>query len=353
MKILHINLERGWYGGERQTLYLMEGLRVLGHENALLARENELFVKRVRESGFTVHVIKKPFLVHGHYLSDFNIVHAHEDRGLQLAALWKHSHRRPVIYTRRLDYIPGKHLLNRIKYGKIDCLVAISEKIKSVMVEWGFPQDCINVIHSSIFLDRISPPNDSIALKQRFQDKKVVGCVASLVRHKDHDTLIEAAEIINRHRNDIVFVLLGEGDLRAALEHKVMKLGLKNIIFEGYQNDPYPYYNIFDVFTMTSSEEGLGSSILDAFLYHVPVVATAAGGIPDFVKDGETGLLVPVKNPQMVAQSILRILDDNNLRLRCTQNAYAMLEQEFTSEKMAQAYDSLYRELTSTIMQKV
>jgi glycosyltransferase involved in cell wall biosynthesis len=345
MKIFHINLERGWYGGERQTLYLMDGLRSLGHDNTLLARNNDIFIHRVKEHGFPVNVINKPFMIHGWFLSHFDVVQAHEKRGLQLAALWKYYHKRPIIYTRRVDYKPGKHFLNRLIYKKVDHLVAISEKIKSIMVEWGFEQKRINVIHSSVSLDRVAQPKDSMRLKQQFQGKKVVGCVASLVRHKDHDTLIEAAAIVSRHRNDVVFVLIGNGNLRGSLENKVMRLGLKNIIFEGYQNNPYPYFYTFDVFTMTSREEGLGSSILDAYLYHVPVVATAAGGIPDLVKDGETGLLVPIENPHMTAQSILRMLDDEDLRQRCIEKAYALLEKEFTIKTMARSYENLYREV--------
>lgn len=346
MRILHINLERGWYGGECQTLYHMEGLRALGHENILLARDNDLFVNRVRAQGFKVEVIKPPFLIHGGYLSDCDLVQAHEKRALQLATLWKILHKRPIVYTRRLDYIPGNHFLNRSIYKRVDCLVAISEKIRSIMIEWGFTQERIRVVPDAVSLNIVASPGDSMALRQRFQGKKVVGCVASLVRHKDHDTLIDAAAIISSTRDDVVFVLVGDGNLRTDLERKVMKLGLKNIMFEGYQLNPYSYYRAFDVFTLTSREEGLGSSILEAYLHRVPVVATAAGGIPDVVKDRETGLLVPIENPKLLAQALLEMLDDGNLRMRCSEKAYAFLEQRFTIEKMASEYEHLYRELT-------
>jgi glycosyltransferase involved in cell wall biosynthesis len=345
MRILHINLERGWYGGESQTLYLMEGLRALGHENTLLARDNDIFIQRVRAKGFPVQVINKPFLVHGRRISHYDLVQTHEKRALQLAVLWKYFHKSPIVYTRRLDYIPGKHVLNSFIYSNVDCLVAISEKIRSIMTDWGYAKERIRVIPDSVSLDIKDFPEDSMRLRQRFQGKKVIGCVASLVRHKDHDTLIEAAAIIRRHRDDVVFILVGDGVLREALELKVRKLGLENIVFEGYQHNPYPYYGIFDVFTMTSREEGLGSSILEAYLYRVPVVATTAGGIPDIVKDHETGLLVPVENPHMLAQGLLRMLDDEDLRLHCAQKAYASLEQRFTIETMSRSYESLYHVL--------
>ena len=345
MKILHINLERGWYGGERQTYYLMQGLRELGHTSIAFARINDLFAQRVSKDGFTVYPVRKPYFIHGHLLCNCDVIHAHEARGLQLAVLWKKIHKRPIIYTRRVDYYPAGHFINRLKYREIDRLVVISSTIKSMMIQWGVPAEKIRLIHSAVFLQKDFSSNTPENLKQRFQGKRVIGCVASLVRHKDHYTLLQAADIIRRYRDDVIFLLIGEGVLRLELERKVMDLGLKNILFEGYQDNPYQYFPIFDIFTLSSREEGLGSSILDAFLHRIPVVATAAGGIPDLIKDGETGVLVPIENPRMLAQGLLRMLDDVTLRTRCIEKAYALLQQEFTVEVMSRLYEALYREV--------
>jgi glycosyltransferase involved in cell wall biosynthesis len=347
MRILHINLERGWRGGERQTLFLMQGLKSLGHESILLARGNEDFISRVRQAGFSVIVIKKPFFLHGHNLIGFDFVHAHETRGLQLAVLWKPIHHSPIVFTRRVDNPPGRYALNRLKYGAIERLVAISGKIGEVMTEWGFDPSCMRVIRSAVPLRQELSPLTVANLRQRFHGHKIVGCVASLEKRKDHKTLLDAAAIIQYERDDVLFVMIGDGDLRGELERKASRMGLRNVIFEGHLDDPYPYYGVFDVYVMTSKEEGLGSSILDAFRYRVPVVATAAGGIPEIVRDCQTGLLAQVGNPYAVAQCILRMLKDEALRLKCTENAYALLEQEFTIEKMAYAYESLYREVAA------
>ena len=345
MKILHINLERGWYGGERQTYYLMQGLRELGHTSIAFARINDLFALKVSKDGFTVYPVRKPYFIHGHLLCNCDVIHAHETRGLQLAVLWKKIHKRPIIYTRRVDYYPASHFINRLKYREIDRLVVISSTIQSMMIQWGVPAEKIRLIHSAVFLQKDFLPNTTENLRQRFLGKRVIGCVASLVRHKDHYTLLQAADIIRRYRDDVIFLLIGEGALRGELEKKVMDLGLHNIVFEGYQDNPYQYFPIFDIFTLPSREEGLGSSILDAFLYRVPVVATAAGGIPDIIKDGETGLLVPTENPQMLAQGFSRLLGDEELRKRCTDSAYAFLMERFTVDRMAQSYEQMYQEV--------
>lgn len=345
MRILHINLERGWRGGERQTLYLMKGLRDIGYENHLLARKNDLFVQRALKCGFSVKIINKPFLLHGPFLRNFDIIQLHEVRGLQLAAFWKFFHRRPLVVTRRVDNMPSHHAFTRFKYKQADRLIAISGKIESVMVDWGFDPALITVIHSAISLESKAQPAKVRELKKRFSGRKVVGCIASLEGRKDHTTLLDAAALVNKQRSDVVFVLIGDGVLRVKLEAQAKELGLDNVVFEGYQDDPYSYYPFFDVFLMTSKAEGLGSAILDAFFHRIPVVATAAGGIPELVVNEQTGLLAPVKNPQKVAQDLLRMLDNLDLRHRCTTQAYSLLERNFNVPVMAEAYDHVYREL--------
>lgn len=348
MRILHINLERGWRGGERQTLYLMEGLRDLGYENHLLTRKNDLFVQRALKCGFSPKTIKKPFLLHGPFLRHFDIIQLHEVRGLQLAAFWKFLHGKPFVFTRRVDNMPSNHAFTRFKYKQVDHLIAISGKIKSVMVEWGFDPGHIAVIPSAVSLVSKAQPAKVHKLKQRFSGHKIVGCVAALEDRKDHFTLLDAAALVNRQRSDVVFVLLGEGVLREKLEAKAKELSLNNIVFEGYQNDPYSYYPIFDVFLITSKSEGLGSSILDAFFYRIPVVATATGGIPDLIVSGQTGLLSPVGSAQKIAQDLLRMLDDSDLRNRVTTKAYSLLARDFSIPVMARAYDQVYRGLVSS-----
>jgi glycosyltransferase involved in cell wall biosynthesis len=347
MRILHINLERGWRGGERQTLYLMKGLSNLGYENHLLVRKNDLFIKQALRYGFRVRIINKPFLFHGPFLRHFDIIQIHEARALQLAAFWKFFHNRPLVFTRRVDNMPSNHAFTRFKYQQVDRLIAISQKIKSVMVDWGYNPALITVIRSAVRLESTAQSAKVQALKQRFAGRKVVGCIAALEGRKDHFTLLDAAALVNKKRNDVVFVLIGDGVLRAKLEAEAKARYLDNVVFEGYQEDPYSYYPLFDVFLMTSKAEGLGSAILDAFFYRIPVVATAAGGIPEIVTNEQTGLLAPVRDSKRVALDLLRMLDNPNLRHRCTTRAYSLLERDFSVPVMAKAYDNVYRKLTS------
>jgi glycosyltransferase involved in cell wall biosynthesis len=243
--------------------------------------------------------------------------------------------------------MPSGNALTRLMYGQVDRLVVISDKIRVVMGNWGVKDEKISVIPDSV--DRDSKPSEHTVtkLRERFRSKKVIGCVASLEKRKDHHTLLKAASIVQGKRDDAVFVLIGDGDLRSELEREASRLRLMNVVFEGYQDDPYSYYRVFDIFVMTSRQEGLGSSILDAFFYRVPVVVTAAGGMPEIVKDGKTGLLAEVGNPLMVAQAILRMLEDDTLRNGCIEKAHALLMERFTIEHMSKSYELVYHDVLS------
>ncbi|HPI92911.1 MAG TPA: glycosyltransferase family 4 protein [Deltaproteobacteria bacterium] len=346
MRIVHINLERSWRGGERQVLYLMEGLGRLGHECRLVARRNEGFVSRVAARGIPVHIVSKPYLLHGSLLSRFDVVHAHETRGLQMAAAWKGFNGLPLVFTRRVDNPPTRNPLTRFIYGKIDRMAAISGAIGKVMTAWGFDPARIRMIPSAVETDREPRVETVSMLRERFGGKKVVGCVASLEKRKDHQTLLLAASVIRRQMPDVVFVLVGDGAMRRELEEEAKRLGLTNIVFEGYREDPYPYYGLFDLFVMTSKQEGLGSAILDAFAHNVPVVATAAGGIPEIVRDGQTGLLVDVGSATQVAGAIMKMLGDDGLRRRCTGSARDLVVEGYSIDGMARAYERIYREVT-------
>ncbi len=101
----------------------------------------------------------------------------------------------------------------------------------------------------------------------------------------------------------------------------------------------------FDVFAMSSCMEGRGGIVLDAFAARVPVVSTAAGGLPEMVRDGETGLLVPVGEHEGMAQAIVRLLEDEDLGRRLCVAARDWVERECSVKRMADDYLKIYRQL--------
>jgi glycosyltransferase involved in cell wall biosynthesis len=169
---------------------------------------------------------------------------------------------------------------------------------------------------------------------------------ALVARHKDPSTLIHAFAKLALSRDDLILVLVGDGPDRALLERQVAELGLREqIIFEGFQPDPWAYYAVMDVFALTSRAEGLGTAILDAFAYSVPVVATRVGGIPELIGDDERGWLARPGDPSEVARCLREALDRPDEARRRASLALEHLSRNHSIEAMAAAYHALYSEL--------
>ncbi len=324
----------------------MQGLNALGHSNCLLTRADSPLGARAKEMGFKVYGIRKPFLKYGSTLKKYDLIHVHENRGLLLAALWKSWHRRPLLYTRRAMFVPGQHMLTRWKYNQPDTIVTISQSIASVLKDWGLPDRKVHTIPSAIPLEDRSEPKRVQELKAQYAGWTIIGNIASLVEAKDHKTLLEAAKYVSE-KKQVLFLILGDGPLKTKIQKHINDLNLKNVQLLGHQDDPYSFLKIFEYFIMTSQQEGLCSSILDAFYYHVPVIATRTGGIPEIVKHKETGLLAAPQNPKKIAEAILKMIDNKELQHFCVKNAFKLLQDKHSIESMAQSYELTYEEITN------
>jgi glycosyltransferase involved in cell wall biosynthesis len=174
----------------------------------------------------------------------------------------------------------------------------------------------------------------------------VVGNVAALTGHKDHATLIEAAGLVLRARPETRFVIVGEGPLRRELEARVREGGLAGrVAFAGFRDDVDRLLPAFDVFCLSSQLEGLGTSVLDAMAFGRPVVATAAGGIPEAVEDGVTGRVVPVRDPVALARALLDVLRDPEARRAMGDAGRQRFLARFTADRMAEETLRVYAEL--------
>jgi glycosyltransferase involved in cell wall biosynthesis len=174
----------------------------------------------------------------------------------------------------------------------------------------------------------------------------VVGNVAALTDHKDHATLIEAAARVRLRVPEARFVCVGDGELRPRLEALCRERGLEDRwIFAGFRTDLDRLLPAFTVFCLSSHMEGLGTSLLDAMAFARPVVATAAGGIPEAVEDGVTGRVVPVRDPTALADALVETLADPGRARTMGAAGRRRFEERFTADRMVDgtfaAYDGL------------
>jgi glycosyltransferase involved in cell wall biosynthesis len=244
-----------------------------------------------------------------------------------------------LVASRRVDFHLKRHAFSRWKYRKIDVFIATSNVIAGMLVTDGIPRDQIVTIHDGVNLSAIDrqTPVDAHATFWLPHGAPVVGNVAALVGHKGQRHLVAAAAQVVREIPDARFLILGEGELRNALERQVHDLGLdRHVLLPGFRSDAIALQKSFDVFAMSSVTEGLGSAMLDAMACGTAVVATRAGGIPEAIVDERHGLLVPPQDPGALAKAIVRLLRNPELRLRLGSAGRQRIVDEFSVEAMVQ-----------------
>jgi glycosyltransferase involved in cell wall biosynthesis len=282
-----------------------------------------------------------------------DVIHAHDPHGVAMAALaLSMSGARtprplpPLIASRRVDFHIKGNALSRWKYRQVDCFICASDAIRQMLLSDGIPADHAVTVHEGIDLGRVAaaPPANLHADLWLPHDAPIVGNVAALVPHKGQRHLIEAAAIVVTKVPDARFVIAGDGELRPVLERQIKERRLeKHVFLLGFRPDILSVHKAFDVFVMSSVTEGLGTSLLDAMACAKPVVATTAGGMPEVVVEGETGVLVPPRDHEAMADAIVRLLRDRALRSRMGQAGEARVRERFSSERMVENTLAVYQ----------
>lgn len=355
MKVVHINTAFSWGGGEAQTYYLVKELENRGIENTLIAQPNSPLAAKAKEEKIKLieifmrgewdiaAVLKlkkflkriKPDVLHLH------TSHAHT-LGLLAGRLAKVE---KIISTRRMDF-PTSGFFSRLKYTKVDKIVAISEVVKEILIRSGIEKEKITVIYSTINCEDFSGKSNLREGLGLPQDTPILGTVGSLVNIKGHKYLFEAMVKIKEEFPQVRLLVVGEGPLEEKLKKLAEKLGLESvIIFTGFRKDIPEILGILDVFVLASLKEGLGVSLLEAASYGLPIVATNVGGIPEVVKDGITGFLVPPKDSKTLAEKIIYLLAHPEEAQKMGENGKEWIRKNFSVEKMVNKYATLYESL--------
>jgi glycosyltransferase involved in cell wall biosynthesis len=251
-----------------------------------------------------------------------------------------------IVATRRVDF-KVRSRLSRLKYGACDRIVAVSHAIATVLEAGGLPRERIRLVYEGV-PDRPPQPGGQAALGELGipEGAVVVGKVAALADHKDHMTFLAAAARVAERLPETRFLIVGDGELRSRVEARVRELGLTGrCVLTGFRTDMDRLIPALTVFCLSSHMEGLGTSLLDAMCFSRPIVATAAGGIPEAVEDGVTGRLVPVKNPEALAAALVDVLSDTARQRAMGAAGRQRFEERFTSDRMVEQTLAVYDEL--------
>lgn len=344
MHICHINLAKGFRGGERQTLLLIEALARQTITQQLICRTNSvLHHQALTLPSLTITPIRKPFLWHALTTRHKGILHVHEGRSGQYALInhWRFS--TPYLITRRIPNTPKNNPFTYRVYQHAIHITCLSQAIKQTMLTYH-PLLTTSVIPSMAASLPINAVNVQ-QFKKKYPTKIIIGHIGALVNHhKGQQYIIEAAKQLAQTHPYFMFVLVGEGKDETQLRQQVN--GMDNIAFIGFVDNVGDYLAAFDYFIYPSLEEGLGSTILDAMQFSKPIIATKVGGIPDIVRHGYNGLLIEPRNSTELANAILQLHNDKALQKKLTQQATQDVVQ-FTPHKISETYYKLYRQISA------
>ncbi|HLP14047.1 MAG TPA: glycosyltransferase family 4 protein [Flavobacteriales bacterium] len=347
MRILELNTERTWRGGERQTIYDVLGYKLQGNESLVICRKNFPLAEHCKQNNLNHKEITSTrqliwFLMFKS--RKFDIIHCQTSKTQQMAVLTKWFHGRKVVYTRRLDFVP-KGFFSILKYKWTTHIVAITPAIKKILEQVGIKK--ITVISEVVEQKELNKKRAQEYLASlNVANKKIIGTTAAFVQHKDPLTMVKAIHMLSKIRQDFIFIHFGDGVLLPEVKKAIASAKLESFYhLAGFMQNVEDMFSVFDVFAMSSEEEGLGSSVLDAFMYKVPVVSTNAGGLADVI--GENGLLCNVKDHEALAKNMDKILSDQNLRNELTEKAFKQAKENHSLETISKHYADLFSSLLS------
>lgn len=210
------------------------------------------------------------------------------------------------------------------------------------MLESDIAADAVRTVHSGVDLGRIDDVQDTVSVFPA--GARVIGTVGHLDGYKGHRYLLQAMSRVRQVEPRACLVIVGEGRLRADLEAEASALGLQDgICFTGFRRDVLALIRGFENFAFPSTLEALGTSVLDAMALRKPVVATRAGGIPESVQDGVTGLLVPPGDAHALAEALCAVLRQPERGRAFGQAGRRRVEQFFTVERMGAGNLKVYQ----------
>lgn len=360
IRVLHIDTEFGWRGGQQQLAYLVAGMCRQGYEAAVACQPGSDLEKYCRKMAWTHYPVRthgELDALAGYRLAQlcrekrYDVLHLHASHALALG-IWAKLFGAPgrLVASRRVDFHIKKNWLSRFKYDNpyLDRIVCISDQIRKVLLADGIPARKLQTIHSGVDVHRfdgVSPPDDFRQQLGIPADHILVGTMAAMVGHKDYPNLLHAADLVCQRTANISFCAVGSGPEEARIHRLAEDLHLGDrLIFTGFREDVGSFLKSYDIFVHSSFLEGLGTSILDAQSVGLPIIATRTGGIPEIIVHQENGLLVPPRNSENLADAISNLAADAEMRQKLGRAALQSVHQ-FSIEKTVVKNITMYADL--------
>lgn len=368
MKVLHL-ISGGDKGGAKTHVFtLLEALteeidiRVICFMEGVFYNEIKdmpipsMLLKQKYRNDLT---IIKPLVAHIRK-EGYHLIHAHGARANFIAMFLRPFIKIPVITTVHSDYrldftdsIYKKYIytgLNIMALKQLDYYIAVSENFKQMLIERKFPETDIYTVYNTIDFDKVPVfmPREAFYEKHNIdaRGKTVVGIVGRFDYVKGNDIFINAAFEVLKKRDDVLFLLVGEGVEEQGLKHQAEKLGIRDkTIFTGFIDDVWSLFNALDIHVISSRSESFPYVMLEGAMMKKATVAANVGGIGDLIKENETGLLAEACNEKQLAEKILKFIENKDLRTALGENLYEYAKNNFSRESMKTRHIHIYEDV--------
>ncbi len=369
-KILHIHVLPVISGSGINTFLTMNGLKNK-YEMEMACAPGKDLNDMVIENGMRVHEIKN-FVSEAKPLKDihalwqlykllktekYDLVHTHNSKGGFLGRLAAklagvphviHTvhgfafHNNETFIRRTLFYF-----LEKMVHNWCDAYICISKPLVDLWIKHKLaPKEKITKIYSGIEISEFASKDkrEKIRNELGIKDNEIaIGQVSKLWEGKGHIDIINAVPMIIKKHTNCKFFFIGDGPIRKKLELEIKKRNLEHKIFiTGHRNDIPQITSALDIAVLASYYEGMGRVILEAMATGLPVVATSVGGIVDLIDNAQTGILVKPHSPKQLAQAIIKLIKDSNLRTKMGQAGVKKIDKHFSSQTMIKEIDKLY-----------
>jgi glycosyltransferase involved in cell wall biosynthesis len=357
MKVLHVEAGRNLYGGAQQVLYLLEGLHRRGIQNVLACPRGSA-LSRAAAPFAQVHDMPMwgdmdPLMALRLYRLMYrvrpDIVHLHSRIGADvMGGVASRLAGLPVVHSRRQDN-PEPRWSVRLKYRLHDRVIAISDGIARLKLAEGLSPERLRVVRSVVDARPYQGPADRAWFRSQFglpEASRTLAVVAQLIERKGHLVLLEALPPLLREFPDLHVLFFGKGPLEQQLRAAIADAGMSGrVALAGFRDDLPRILPCLDLLVHPAYREGLGVSLLQASAAGVPIVACRAGGIPEAVRDGVNGLLVPPGDPAALRAAIAQLLREPDLARQMGQRGRELVAREFSPDSMVEGNLAVYREL--------
>jgi glycosyltransferase involved in cell wall biosynthesis len=359
LHIAHTEASLGWGGQEIRILTEAQGMLERGHQITLLCPPEANIHREGIAAGLDVVALpiarKKPLGVAAvrRWLSEHpvDIVNTHSSTDAWLVALAGSVSKitPPMVRTRHISAPVANNAATRWLYGTASRhIVTTGERLRNALIDNnGFDPQHITSVPTGIDTKRYIPGNRRAARRQLglSEDANIVGIVATLRSWKGHSYLLEA--FAGLEDRNACLAIVGDGPQRAAIDKLITEFGLrKRVLMPGNQSDVVPWLQALDVFVLPSyANEGVPQAILQAMSCGIPVVSTGIGSILEAMRDEETGLVVPEREPGPLRHAIERLFGDAELRLRFGDAARKVALEKFGTEVMLDKMEAVFSQV--------